>query len=63
MKINIHRSNRNRVFAGVIGGIADHYGWNADLARVIYVLISLTPFPGLIGYLVLWLLMKDPIDA
>ncbi|VDG21015.1 PspC domain-containing protein [Lactiplantibacillus mudanjiangensis] len=62
MKINIHRSNNDRVIAGVIGGIAEHYDWNANLTRLIYVLLSLTPLPGLIIYLILWLLMKDPIE-
>ncbi|AVK64163.1 PspC domain-containing protein [Lactobacillus sp. CBA3606] len=63
MKINIHRSNQNRVIAGVIGGIATRYDWNANLARLIFIVLAITPmFPGLIAYLILWLLMKDPID-
>ncbi|MFD1125967.1 PspC domain-containing protein [Lentilactobacillus raoultii] len=63
MKINIHRSNEHRIFAGVIGGLSEKYGWDVTLARVIFVLLAVTPiFPGVIAYLVLWLLMKDPID-
>ncbi|MFB9769184.1 PspC domain-containing protein [Lactiplantibacillus modestisalitolerans] len=62
MKINLHRSSDNRVLAGVLGGIADHYDWNPNLIRVIYLVLSLTAFPGIIIYLVLWLLMKDPVD-
>ncbi|GAK47608.1 stress-responsive transcription regulator [Secundilactobacillus oryzae JCM 18671] len=61
MKIDIHRSATNRVIAGVVGGISDHFDWNANVARLIFVVLALTPlFPGLIAYLVLWLLMKDP---
>jgi len=63
MKINIHRSGHDRVIAGVIGGIAEHFDWNANLARLIFVLLAVTPmFPGIIAYLVLWLIMKDPIE-
>ena len=28
MKIDIHRSATDRVIAGVIGGIAEHFNWN-----------------------------------
>ncbi|MFD1420035.1 PspC domain-containing protein [Lactiplantibacillus songbeiensis] len=63
MKIDIHRSSTNRVFAGVIGGLAEHFDWSANVARLIFVLLAITPmFPGIIAYLVLWLLMKDPIE-
>ncbi|HJE86237.1 PspC domain-containing protein [Levilactobacillus brevis] len=58
---SIHRSRYDRVFAGVIGGIADHFDWNANIARVIFVLLAITPmFPGLIAYLILWMIMGDP---
>lgn len=51
---NIHRSLNNRVIAGVIGGLAEHWGWNPTLARIIFVLLAITPaFPGLIAYLIL----------
>ncbi|NLR10077.1 MULTISPECIES: PspC domain-containing protein [Lactobacillaceae] len=58
---SIHRSRNNRVFAGVIGGIAEHFDWNSNIARVIFVLLAITPvFPGLIAYLILWMIMGDP---
>ncbi|GAF35164.1 PspC domain-containing protein [Lentilactobacillus farraginis] len=61
MKINIHRSKNNRVIAGVIGGLSEKYDWNPFLARVVFVLLAFTPFfPGIIAYLILMILMKDP---
>lgn len=61
MKINIYRSATNRVLAGVVGGISEHFDWSPGIARLIFVLLGITPlFPGIIAYLVLWLLMKDP---
>ncbi|ALO03469.1 PspC domain-containing protein [Lactiplantibacillus paraplantarum] len=63
MKINIHRSANNRVIAGVIGGIAEHFNWNTNVTRLLFVILAITPmFPGIIAYLVLWLLMKDPTE-
>ncbi len=61
MKLNVHRSRTNRIIAGVIGGLSEEYNWNSTLARVVFVLLALTPaFPGIIAYLVLWILMRDP---
>lgn len=42
MKINIHRSANNRLLAGVLGGLSEHYGWNASHVRIIYLLLSFT---------------------
>lgn len=46
--------------AGVCGGIADYFGWNADLLRLLGVVLTVgTAFCGGIVYLVLWLLMPQ----
>jgi len=60
MHIPIKRCSNDKVFAGVIGGLAEHFQWNPTIARVLWVVLSLTPFPGIIGYLILWLLMESP---
>ncbi|CAK1255038.1 Phage shock protein PspC (stress-responsive transcriptional regulator) (PspC) [Fructobacillus tropaeoli] len=57
--MKISRSKNNRWIAGVLGGIAEHYNWNANLLRIIFIVISATPFPGIIVYLVLWVIMPD----
>ena len=53
------RSSSDRMLAGVMGGIANHYGWNSTLLRVIFVVVSLASaaFPGILVYLILWLVM------
>ncbi len=55
------RSRNDRVLVGVVGGIAARFGWNPTLARVLFVLISAlsAAFPGILVYLVLWLLMPE----
>lgn len=35
------RSKNNRVFAGVLGGIADYFGWRANVLRWGFVLVLL----------------------
>ena len=57
----LSRSRDDRMLAGVIGGIARRFGWNSNLARIAYVLLSLlsAAFPGILVYLLLWLLMPE----
>ncbi|GAA4800480.1 PspC domain-containing protein [Lysobacter hankyongensis] len=55
------RVRNDRVLAGVVGGIAARFGWNATLLRVVYVLVSAlsAAFPGILVYLILWLLIPE----
>ena len=55
----LRRSSRNRVLAGVCGGLAEWLGWDVTLVRILYVAVSVlsVAFPGILVYLVLWLVM------
>lgn len=58
------RSRSNRMIAGVMGGIAKRFGWDANLLRIVFVVISIlsAAFPGIVVYLILWLLMPEAND-
>ena len=53
------RSRRNKMIAGVCGGIADWLGWDPTLVRILCVVVSFVSvaFPGLLAYVVLWFIM------
>ena len=55
----LYRSSRHNMIAGVMGGIAERFGWNVTLLRIIFVIVSCmsAAFPGILVYLVLWLIM------
>ena len=55
------RSRHDRMIGGVLGGIAQRYGWSSTLLRVIFVIASVlsVAFPGIVVYLLLWLLMPE----
>jgi phage shock protein PspC (stress-responsive transcriptional regulator) len=57
----LRRSRRHRMLAGVCGGFADWLGWDPTLVRIFYVVISVcsAAFPGILVYLVLWLVMPQ----
>jgi len=53
--------SRDRMIAGVCGGLAQWFGWPADRVRIAYVVLSIlsAAFPGILLYLVLWFLMPE----
>jgi phage shock protein C len=56
------RSNRNKMIAGVCGGIAEYLDMDPTLVRVLYVLVSIlsAAFPGIIAYIILMFVMPPP---
>jgi phage shock protein PspC (stress-responsive transcriptional regulator) len=57
----LRRSRRQRMLAGVCGGIAEWLGWDPAVVRVLYVAVSVlsVAFPGILAYLVLWVVMPE----
>ena len=55
----LHRSRSNRVIAGVCGGFAKWLGWRPTSFRILFVVVSIlsVAFPGILAYLILWLVM------
>ena len=50
------------MIAGVCAGIAEYFGWETTLVRVVFVVVSIlsVAFPGILVYLVLWIVMPRP---
>lgn len=61
---SLSRSRNDRMLAGVIGGIARRLDWNSTILRFLYVIgsIASAAFPGILVYLILWLLMPEEGD-
>jgi len=61
---NLTRSRTNRMFAGVIGGIAESLGVNAILLRVAFILLMLATafFPFTVIYVVLIYILPNEQD-
>jgi len=55
----LRRSRSDKMIAGVIGGLARYFGFDPTMARVLYVILSIVSaaFPGILVYILLWLLM------
>jgi phage shock protein PspC (stress-responsive transcriptional regulator) len=55
----LQRPRTGRVFAGVCAGLADRFGWNANLVRLLFVLSCLLPGPQFIVYIVMWIVIPN----
>jgi len=55
----ISRDKSNAMIGGVCAGLARHFGWSVTGTRVVYVLASIlsAAFPGILVYIILWLLL------
>jgi len=56
------RKSRDKVIAGVCGGLAEWLGWPANRTRLAYVILSVlsAAFPGILVYVILWVAMPGP---
>jgi len=51
--------SQDKVIAGVCAGIADYFGWDPALVRILYLVISIfsAGFPGVLVYIILWIVL------
>ncbi|HZD70817.1 MAG TPA: PspC domain-containing protein [Actinomycetes bacterium] len=55
----LYRSRSDRLIAGVCGGIAEYFGWDPTLVRLVFVALLFLPIPGpqALLYLVAWIVI------
>lgn len=61
----LYRSVQNRMLGGVCGGIAEFFGIDPTIIRVIYVVLSLftVAFPGIVLYILCLLIIPSDPDC
>jgi phage shock protein C len=53
----LYRSQRNQQIAGVCSGLAQYFGIDPTVVRLAFVLFALMGGPGLVLYLIMWLVV------
>ncbi|MBI1256193.1 MAG: PspC domain-containing protein [Chloroflexi bacterium] len=59
MTKKLYRSRTDRMLAGVCGGLADYFGVDPTIVRILMVLFALAGGPGLILYIILMLIIPE----
>jgi phage shock protein C len=55
----LYRSRSDRKLAGVCGGLAQYSNIDPTLIRVLFVVLALLGGPGLVIYLLMWILVPE----
>jgi len=59
----LYRSQKNRVFAGVCGGLGEFFNVDPTWIRLLFVLFLLAGGTALIVYLIMWLVVPEAPSA
>ncbi len=60
MKKRLYRSRDDRMIAGICGGLADYFGVDPVIIRIIaFVLLLPGGLPGFIPYVTLWMVVPE----
>ncbi len=60
MEKKLYRIKNNQsMLGGVSQGLADYFNIDVTLIRVLFVLLFFTPFPSIITYFILWLVLPE----
>ena len=57
----LYRSSTNKMLGGVCAGLGDFIGLDPTVVRLIFVLLGLLGGPGILVYLIMWVIVpQDP---
>ena len=63
MKKRLYRDTRNKKLLGVCAGLAKYFDIDPTIVRLVFVLLSLGVFSGILVYIVCALIMpEEPVD-
>jgi phage shock protein C len=65
MTTRIQRSRNDKMFAGVAAGLAQHFGLDPVIVRLLFVVLFFAPHsPAMLIYIILWVIMpQEPAPA
>lgn len=55
----LYRSTKDRMVAGICSGLAEYFKIDPTLVRLLFVLFALAGGPGLLAYIVLWIVVPE----
>ncbi len=59
MTKKLYRSRSDKKLNGVCGGLAEYFGVDATIVRLLFVLLALAGGPGVILYFILWAIVPE----
>ncbi len=57
----LYRSGKNKIIAGVCGGIGEYFNVDPVIIRLVWILFSLAYGSGILAYIIAWIIIpKNP---
>jgi len=50
-------SERNKMIAGVCGGLAEYFDIDPTIVRLVFIVFALAGGPGILAYIIMWIVM------
>lgn len=58
-KNRLYRSRKDRMLGGVCSGLAEYFEIDPVIVRVLFVILTIGPGVGLVGYIILWIIVPQ----
>lgn len=55
----LYRSRRDRIIAGVCGGIGEYLGVDPTFIRILWILFTLAGGSGILVYIIAWIIIPE----
>jgi len=55
----LYRSKKNRVIAGVCGGVAEYFDADPAIVRLAWIVFSLLWGAGILAYIIAWIIIPE----
>ena len=55
----LYRSNNNKMIAGVCAGIAEYFGWDPTIVRLVWAALALGAGSGILAYIIAALIIPE----
>jgi phage shock protein PspC (stress-responsive transcriptional regulator) len=55
----LYRSKKNRVIAGVCGGIAEYFNVDPTLVRLLWIVFVIIWGSGILAYIIAWIIIPE----
>ncbi len=55
----LYRSKKNRVIAGVCGGVAEYFDVDPTIVRLAWIVFSLLWGAGILAYIIAWIIVPE----
>ncbi len=57
MTKRLYRSNKNRILAGICGGLGEYFNIDPVIVRLVWIVLGLVYGVGILAYLIAWLVI------